>query len=107
MWLTSMTLNGTGVLVPQTDPKPLFHGTYAFGIRKSSMECSGLCETDFLGQGIVTDGALTGTGLLNDPGSPWLKTTTVNTLASRTQEQLFQAATKGRYTILDSGRTSQ
>ena len=64
-----LTQNGTGVLIPQTDTTPgAFSGNYDFGISQiASIECSGLCETDYLGQGTVTNGVLSGAGMLNDP----------------------------------------
>ena len=62
-------LSGTGVLVPQTDPSSAsFTGPYAFGAQVFNGGSDTATEVDFLGQGVVTDGALTGTGLLNDPG---------------------------------------
>jgi hypothetical protein len=57
-------LNGTGVLTPQTDTSPAsFAGNYAFG---SQAYLPGV-EFDFVGQGSVTGGALSGTGLISDP----------------------------------------
>jgi hypothetical protein len=58
-----VSLNSTGVLTPQTDTSPAsFAGNYAFG----SQAHFGL-EFDFVGQGSVTGGALSGTGLVSDP----------------------------------------
>jgi hypothetical protein len=57
-------LNGTGVLTPQTDTSPAsFAGNYAFG--SQAYFAGG--EFDFVGQGSVTGGALSGTGLVSDP----------------------------------------
>ena len=57
-------INGTGVLTPQTDTSPAsFAGNYAFGSQASF--AGG--EFDFVGQGSVTGGALSGTGLVSDP----------------------------------------
>jgi hypothetical protein len=57
-------LNGTGVLTPQTDTSPAsFAGNYAFG---SQALIPGV-EFDFVGQGSVAGGALSGTGLVSDP----------------------------------------
>jgi hypothetical protein len=66
--LDGYTLNGTGVLTPQTDTSPGNFtgsaGTYAFGAQDYYV-CYG-CEFDFVGQGSFAAGAFSGTGLLND-----------------------------------------
>ena len=65
-----VTLNGIGVLTPQTDTTTAkFAGNYVFGAQ-DFFACgvgSGTCEFDYVGQGSVTGGVLTGTGLLSDP----------------------------------------
>ena len=65
-----VTLNGIGVLTPQTDTTTAkFAGNYVFGAL-DFFGCgvgSGTCEFDYVGQGSVTGGVLTGTGLLSDP----------------------------------------
>ena len=59
------SLNGTGVLTPQTDTSTAsFAGNYAFGAQDYNA-ISG--EFDFVGQGSVTGGVLSGTGLVSDP----------------------------------------
>ena len=59
-----VNLNGTGVLIPQTDTSTAsFTGNYAFGAQ--DYFCY-ICEFDYVGQGSVTSGAFAGTGLLND-----------------------------------------
>ena len=64
-----LNLNGTGVLIPQTDTSTgSFAGNYAFG----AQDYNGLSnvlgwEFDFVGQGSVTSGVLSGTGLVSDP----------------------------------------
>jgi hypothetical protein len=67
--LDGYTLNGTGVLTPQTNTSPLvFTGSYAFGAQQfNGGENS--WEVDLVGQGSVADGALAGTGLVSDPGA--------------------------------------
>ncbi|MGA7559612.1 MAG: hypothetical protein WCF61_14190 [Terriglobales bacterium] len=61
--LDGFTLNGTGVLTPQTDTATAdFTGSYAFGAQDYNTG-----ESDFVGQGSATDLVLTGTGLLSDP----------------------------------------
>jgi len=54
---------GTGIVIPQLDTSTeSFTGNYAFGAQVFNE-----AEVDFVGQGTVASGALTGTGLLNDP----------------------------------------
>jgi hypothetical protein len=64
-------LNGTGVLIPQTDTSAAsFAGSYAFGAQAyNSPRLSNLgWEFDFVGQGLVNSGVLTeATGLVSDP----------------------------------------
>jgi hypothetical protein len=63
-----VTLNGTGVLTPQTDTAAAsFSGNYAFGAQVYNGLSSSGWEFDFVGQGSVTGGVLTGTGLVSDP----------------------------------------
>jgi hypothetical protein len=58
---------GAGVLIPQTDNVAAdFAGNYAFGAQQYNGD--GFYEMDFVGQGSVTSSALTGTGLVSDPG---------------------------------------
>ncbi|HEY6303347.1 MAG TPA: hypothetical protein VIX14_09800 [Terriglobales bacterium] len=71
--LDGFTLNGTGVLTPQTDTLTAdFAGNYAFGAQAYS-DARGPTlgwEFDFVGQGLVTEpsGVLSGAaGLLSDP----------------------------------------
>jgi hypothetical protein len=63
-------VNGTGVLLPQTDTSTAsFAGTYAFGTHNySDMAVQGW-ELDCLGLGSVADGDFTGTGVASDPFS--------------------------------------
>jgi hypothetical protein len=74
-------LIGSGILVPQTDTTAAsFTGNYAFGaegfgfggcVKKDTAHAleddCGSIEYDFVGQGSVTSGLLSGTGMLNDP----------------------------------------
>ncbi len=68
--LASVHAGGGGVLVPQTDTSTAsLAGKYAFGVQdfnNFNAACH-LCEFDFVGQGSVTGGALSGTGLISDP----------------------------------------
>ena len=69
--LDAFTLNGTGVLIPQTDTaKGHFTGNYAFGAQDYNYfhpSNSGY-EFDFVGQGAVSGNALNkAPGLLSDP----------------------------------------
>jgi hypothetical protein len=64
-----LNLNGTGVLIPQTDTSPdSFAGNYVFGAQDYNSLSNFLgWEFDFVGQGSVTSGVLSGTGLVSDP----------------------------------------
>jgi hypothetical protein len=69
--LDGLTLNGTGVLVPQTDiSKVSFTGNYAFGAQADNDPRSPSFgwEFDLVGQGSVVSGVVSqGTGLISDP----------------------------------------
>jgi len=69
--LDGFTLNGTGVLIPQTDTSTAsFAGSYAFGAQTfhSPRGAKLGWEFDFVGQGAVSSGALNNaSGLLSDP----------------------------------------
>jgi len=63
-------LNGTGVLIPQTDTSTAsFAGNYAFGAQADNVPRGADTgwEFDFVGQGSVDDLVLSGSGLLSDP----------------------------------------
>ena len=61
--MDSALAGGTGLLIPQTDTSTSsFTGNYAFGAQSFYTEL----EFDFVGQGSVTSGALSGTGMLSD-----------------------------------------
>jgi hypothetical protein len=64
-----LNVNGTGVLTPQTDTSPdSFASNYAFGAQGYSDLSKVLgWEFDFVGQGSVMNGVLSGTGLVSDP----------------------------------------
>jgi len=69
--LDGFNLNGTGVLVPQTDTSTAsFKGPYAFGTQANNNPRGPAFgwEFDFVGQGLVSSGALgQSAGLLSDP----------------------------------------
>jgi hypothetical protein len=59
---------GTGALVPQTDTSTAsFAGNYAFGAQDFSSPLPTGWEFDFVGQGTVAGGVLSGTGVVSDP----------------------------------------
>jgi hypothetical protein len=63
------SLQGTGVLIPQTDTSTTdFAGNYAFGDQDYFGCQVGICEFDMIGQGAVTSGALSGSALISDTG---------------------------------------
>jgi hypothetical protein len=68
--LDGYTLNGTGVLVPQTNTAVVsFVGNYAFGAQADNNSRGPTLgwEFDFVGQGTVSGGVLSGAGLVSDP----------------------------------------
>ena len=65
--LDGFTLNGMGILVPQTDTSSAsFNGTYVVGAQELNLNILG-GEFDFAGEGTVTSLALSGTGMVSDP----------------------------------------
>lgn len=93
-------LNGAGVLIPQTDTAPTsYTGNYAFGAMTFYYNGFPGWEYDFVGQGSVASGALTGTGLISDTSGSF-----VNGYGAATLEATFAATATpdtqnvGRYT---------
>lgn len=73
--LDGFDLNGTGIVVPQTDTSSAsFTNTYVFGGQELNTNILGW-EFDFAGQGAVTSLALSGSGLVSDPWSFFTNTT--------------------------------
>jgi len=102
-------LNGTGVLLPQTDTSTAsFAGSYAFGAHDySDMAVQGW-ELDILGQGSVVNDVFTGTGLVSDPfgfftysGSSTYTVTHSGVTFSGTAAP--DVAHVGRYTLASNG----
>jgi hypothetical protein len=99
-------INGTGVLIPQTDTTPAdFTGstaTYAFGVQDYNAIAATGWEFDSVGQGSFTGGAFAGTGLLNDVFDTF-GTSTPDTGVTFTGAPLADSDenTTGRYTLLD------
>ena len=102
-------LNGTGILLPQTDvATSSFTGNYSFGASLIA-GCDGICEIDFAGQGaasVLTSSSgfgneLTGNGLWDDPAeligetSPTANDVTFNGQLSPDDDQT------GRYFMSD------
>jgi len=102
---------GSGVLIPQTDTSALsFVGNYAFGAQDYNDLNDGANgpEFDFVGQGSVSSGTLSGTGLLSDPfftllGSPKESTTYSEVGFSGTP--LADPNNAGRYTMSSNNAT--
>ena len=65
--------------------------------RISTVHCCG--EFDFVGQGSVTAGALTGTGLVSDPFAFFTGDTATNTAVPFAGTATPDGVTAGRYTI--------
>lgn len=101
----SAALNGTGVLIPQTDTSTTsFAGSYAFGAQASYTPTRPNefgWEFDFVGQGSVESGALSNaTGLLSDPFAFFNPTQSDGTdTAKFTGTAVPDPANAGRYTM--------
>jgi hypothetical protein len=90
-------LGGTGVITPQTDTAPTdFAGVYDFGGQEFNADP--IWEFDFVGQGSVTGGVLTGTGLVSDPGS-YFSTTLTDTGVTFSGTATPDLVNVGRFTI--------
>jgi hypothetical protein len=91
---------GVGVLVPQTDSATAsFAGNYAFGGQDFFSASSGAGEFDFVGQGSVASGALSGKGELNDPFGGFSTTTAADTGVSFSGTATADSVNPGRYTM--------
>jgi hypothetical protein len=96
--LDGFTLNGTGVVTPQTDTTTAdFTGNYAFGAQEYNPD--DFWEFDVVGQGSVTGGVLSGTGLVSDPGSYFPGDVIANTGVSFSGTATPDPVNAGRYTI--------
>ncbi len=98
-------LNGTGLLIPQTDTDTSsFAGNYAFGVQAYNTPNRPNqfgWEFDFIGQGAIESGALTNaTGLLSDPFAFFNPTQPDGTdTAKFTGSAVPDLANPGRYTM--------
>jgi len=97
--LDSSLVAGTGVLIPQTDTAAAdFTGGYAFGAQ--SYNSDEFWEVDFVGQGSVATGVLTGTGLVSDIGAFYSSSVTDTGVGySATPLADANEASTGRYTM--------
>jgi hypothetical protein len=96
------TLNGTGVLLPQTDVVTAdFEGNYAFGAQLFDGGDPAVgWETDFIGNGTLTAGALAGSALDSDPFLT-LTDTGENLGVTITGTAVPDGVNPGRYTMDD------
>ena len=89
---------GTGVVVPQTSTsKTSFTGKYDFGAQAFFT----LFEFDFVGQGSVTGGALSGTGMVSDPFDN-LGGSTTNSGVTFAGTPLADSLNPGRYSMFST-----
>jgi hypothetical protein len=93
---------GTGIIVPQTDTSTAsFTGPYIFG-GQDFYNFSG--EFDFVAQGTVTSGVLSGTGMLSDPAlTLGASTTNLNVIFSAMPQA--DSSNPGRYTMFSTNST--
>jgi hypothetical protein len=96
--LDGFDLNGTGILIPQTDTSTAsFTGAYGFGAQELNLNILG-GEFDFVGQGTVTGLALSGTGMVSDPFAFFTGGTT-DSGATFTGTAVADGSNPGRYTL--------
>jgi hypothetical protein len=90
---------GTGVVIPQTDISAAnFTGKYAFGGQAfASLVNSG--EFNFIGQSKVTNGVLSGSGLVSDPFSTLAGSNGTNSGVKFGATPLADSSNPGRYTL--------
>jgi hypothetical protein len=101
--LDTVLSGGTGILVPQTDTATAsFKGNYAFAAQAFNDVC---CEFDFIGQGSVSGGTLSGTGMLSDPFLTLSGATATNPSVSFLATPLADPGNPGRYTMFSTNST--
>jgi len=91
---------GTGLVTPQTDPTSAsFTGSYAFGAQVYNTFNSNcpLCEFDFVAQGKIPAGTLTGSALISDPFNTL--TSAITDTGTFTGTPLVDTNGAGRYTL--------
>ena len=99
--MDSLLAGGIGVMLPQTDTSSAsFAGNYAFG----AQDFYDSFEFDFVGQGSVTGGALSGTGLVSDPFDI-LGTSATDFGATFSGTPLADPTNVGRYTMFSTNPT--
>ena len=97
--MDSVLAGGTGLVVPQTNTATSsFTGSYAFGAQAFD---NGLFEFDFAGQGSVTGGVFSGTGLLSDPFLN-LNANSTNSGVKFSGTPLADTGNPGRYTLFST-----
>jgi len=91
---------GTGILIPQADPATSsFANTYAFGANVYDHLSASGWEFDHIGQGSVTAGIFSGTGLVNDAFGAFSSTSASYKAVPFTGTATADAQNPGRYTI--------
>jgi len=93
-------LFGSGVVIPQTDTKTSsFNNNYAFGAQEYNGVGFPGWEFDFVGQGSVSNLALSGSGLINDPFAFFSSSPANYSGVPFSGTATPDAANPGRYTI--------
>jgi len=97
--LDGFDLNGTGILIPQTDVSTTsFTSAYAFGGQELQNNIAG-GEFDFIGQGTVSGLALSGTGLISDPWGFFAGSLPIYSNISFSGTAAADGSNPGRYTL--------
>ncbi len=96
--MDSVLVGGVGFMVPQTDTSTAsFTGKYSFGAQSFYT----FFEFDFVGQGSVTSGVLSGAGLASDPFTI-LGGGVTNSGVTFSGKPLADASNAGRYTLFST-----
>jgi hypothetical protein len=100
--MDSALSGGTGFIVPQTDASNTsLKGKYAFtGQAYAFLYSAG--EFDFIGNGSITNGVFSGTGMLNDPFFNLGETNALNTGVKFTGTPVADSSFPGRYVFSTS-----
>ena len=97
-------LVGTGIAIPQTvTSTAAITGDYAFGAQ--AYDNGDGEEVDFVGQGAVSSGVLTGTGLLNDPSLDFGLGSGADINVTGTADPDTTTGATGRYTMFTAPLT--
>jgi hypothetical protein len=98
--LDPVLASGSGVVIPQTDSAAnSFSGNYAFGAQDYNSTGALGYEFDYVGEGAVVEGVLTGTGAINDSFGFFSSTAAIYNAVPFSGTAAPDVANPGRYTM--------